>query len=99
MPPIPPGHLLSFRPKQLAANAHDETSRSVIITLNFGLWKCEQISHLLGDKAKILPVEETVKPQIHEVNIMKLPVLTVTNTTQATTSERLMKINCIVFYS
>ena len=55
-------------------------------------WKCEQISHLLGDKAKILPVKETVKPQIHEVNIMNLPVLTVTNTTQATTSERLMKI-------
>ena len=55
------------------------------------------MSHLLGDKAKILPVKEAVKPQIHEVNIMNAPVLTVTNTTQATTSERLMKINCILF--
>ena len=56
--------------------------------------KCPTFS---GDKAKILPVKETVKPQIHEVNIMNAPVLTVTNTTQATTSERLMKINCILF--
>ena len=60
-------------------------------------WKCEQMPHLLGDKAKILPVKEAVKPQIHEVNIMNAPVLTVTNTTQATTSECLMKINCILF--
>ena len=44
------------------------------------------MSHLLGDKAKTLPVKEAVKPQIHEVNIMNAPVLTVTNTTQATTS-------------
>ena len=51
--------------------------------------KCPTFS---GDKAKILPVKETVKPQIHEVNTMNAPVLTVTNTTQATTSERLMKI-------
>ena len=35
--PYLPGHLLSFRPKQLAANAHDETSRSVIITPILGL--------------------------------------------------------------
>ena len=34
---LPLGHLLSFWQKQLAANAHDETSRSVIITPIFGL--------------------------------------------------------------
>ena len=60
-------------------------------------WKWEQMPHLLGDKAKLLPVKEAVKPQIHEVNIINPPVLTVTNTNQATTSECLMKFNCILF--
>ena len=48
---------ISFRPKQLAANAHDETSRFA----QLWSWKCEQIPHLLWDKAKILPVKETGK--------------------------------------
>ena len=47
--PLPPGYLLSFRPKQVAANAHGETSRSVIITPIFGLGnvnKCPTHVHI-----------------------------------------------------
>ena len=50
--PLPPGHLLSFRPKQLAANAHGETSRSVIITPIFGLGNVNKCPTLSETKQK-----------------------------------------------
>ena len=50
--PLPPGHLLSFRPKQLAENAHGETSRSVIITPIFGLGNVNKCPTLSETKQK-----------------------------------------------
>ena len=57
--------------------------------------KCPTFSET--NKKSCLWGKEAVKPQIHEVNTMNAPVLTVTNITQATTSVCLMKINCILF--
>ena len=95
--PLPPRAFIIFSAETISCKCPRWDQQICYNNAHIWAWKCEQMSHLLGDKAKILPVKEAVKPQIHEVNIMNAPVLTVTNTTQATTSERLMKINCILF--